>query len=96
MPEVTNLVFTHKEVVTALLKSQDIHDGIWALYVEFGIGAANIGSNPEDVQPAAIVPVLKIGLQQFNTINNISVDASVVNPLARKIKAVKTIANAGG
>ena len=38
----TNLVtFSYKEVVEALIKKQDLHDGIWALYIEFGIGAAN-------------------------------------------------------
>lgn len=89
MPEITKLVFSHKEVVTALLKAQDIHEGVWGLYIEFGIGATNIGSNPNDVQPAAIVPVLKIGIQQFDTINNLSVDASVANPLPKKAKSVK-------
>lgn len=91
MPEVKNLVFSHKEVVTALLKSQNIHEGIWGLYIEFGIGATNIGPNPNEVQPAAIVPVLKIGLQQFDTLSNISVDAAAVNPppAIEKPKGVK-------
>lgn len=91
MPEITNLVFSHKEVVTALLKSQGIHEGIWGLYVEFGIAAANVGPRPDEIQPAAIVPVLKIGLQQFDQINNISVDASVVNPIPTKAKFVKPV-----
>ena len=90
MPEVTKLVFSHKEVVTALLKTQNIHEGIWGLYVEFGIGAANFGPTPNDIQPVAIVPVVKIGLQQFDSITNISVDATTANPSPRKNKAVKT------
>lgn len=80
MPEFTNLVFSHKEIVTALIKSQNIHEGIWGLYVEFGISAANVGPNQEDIQPAAIVPILKIGIQQFKSLTNISVDAAEVNP----------------
>jgi hypothetical protein len=89
MPEITNLVFTHKEVVTALIKSQNIHEGIWGLYVEFGISAANIGQGPEDIQPAAIIPILKLGLQQFKNVTNISVDASVVNPDPNEGKLAK-------
>jgi hypothetical protein len=91
MPEITNLVFTHKEVVTALLKSQDIHEGIWGLYVEFGIGAANVGPSPDEIQPAAIIPVLKIGFQKFNEVTNISVDASEVNPITKKTKTSKIV-----
>ncbi len=88
MPETTSLVFTHKEVVTALIKSQNIHEGIWGLYVEFGISAANIGPGPDDIQPAAIVPVLKLGLQHFKNVTNLSVDASVVNPDPNKEKPI--------
>jgi len=90
MAEINNLTFTHKEVVKALLQSQGIHKGIWGLYVEFGIGAANVGPNQEEIQPAAIVPLLKIGLQQFNAVTNISVDASDVNPTSKRSKVKKS------
>lgn len=84
MPEITNMTFSHKEVVSALLTLQDIHEGIWGLYVEFGIGAANVGPTPDEIQPAAIIPLLKIGLQKFDAITNISVDAAAVNPITQK------------
>ncbi|NJA08276.1 hypothetical protein HC024_21485 [Methylococcaceae bacterium WWC4] len=82
MAEATQIMFTHREVVTALLKSQNIHEGIWALSVQFGMGAANIASNEdgEELNPAAIIPVLKIGLNRVDKINNLSVDASQANP----------------
>jgi len=79
---VSNISFSHKEVAEALVRKLDLHSGIWGLYIEFGIGAANIGGGPDDLNPAAIVPVLKIGLQKFRELNAISVDAAKVNPQA--------------
>ena len=80
MAEINMIAFSHKEVVTALIQQQKIHEGIWGLYVEFGIMAANVGPKPEDINPAAIVPIVKMGLQKFDQLTNISVDASEVNP----------------
>lgn len=80
MAEATQIVFSHKEVVEALLKKHGIHDGIWGLYVKFGIGASNIGASPADILPAAIVPVMELGIQKFDQENNIAVDAATVNP----------------
>ena len=78
----TNLVtFSYKEVVEALLKKQDIHEGLWALYIEFGIGAANAGPSNDQLSPSAIVPVGKIGIQRATEITNLSVNAAEVNPL---------------
>jgi hypothetical protein len=80
MAEITQLVFTHKEVATALIKAHGLHEGIWGLYIKFGITGANVGMTATDLQPAAIVPVLEIGLQKFEEENNIAVDAARVNP----------------
>lgn len=80
MAESTQIVFKHKEVVEALLKRQGIHEGIWGLYVRFGIQGANIGQSDADLVPAAIIPILEIGLQRFKEVNNLSVDAAEVNP----------------
>jgi hypothetical protein len=80
MAEATQIVFSHKEVVEALLKKQGIHEGIWGLYVKFGIGASNVGASPTDILPAAIVPVMELGLQKFDQENNIAVNAANVNP----------------
>ena len=80
MAETRQLVFTHKEVVEALIRQQGIHDGIWGLFVRFGLQAANIGINDESLTPAAIVPLLEIGLQKADKENNLSIDAAKVNP----------------
>lgn len=89
MSESTQIVFTHKEVVEALLRKQGISSGIWGLYVKFGIGAMNMGAGPADLNPTAIVPVMQIGLQQFEEINNLSVDASKVQTGIPKVKLKK-------
>ncbi len=80
MAENTQIFFTPKEIVTALLKQQGIHEGLWSLAVRFGIQAMNVGTGPDDLLPAAIVPVGGIGIQKAEAPNNLTVDAAVVNP----------------
>jgi hypothetical protein len=66
--------------VEALIRSSDLHEGLWGLYIEFGLAAANMGQGPADILPTAIIPVKKIGLQRFNEANNLTADAAEVNP----------------
>jgi hypothetical protein len=80
MAEADRISFTYKEVVEALLKTQSVHDGIWGLYVEFALAASNVGPSDEELKPAAIIPIIKIGIQRFEKENNLSFDASKVNP----------------
>lgn len=74
--------FTHKEVVEALIKKQDLHEGIWILNVRFGIGATNVKDpdRPEEASPAAIVPITGIGLRKVESLSPLAVDAAQVNP----------------
>lgn len=81
MPDTPQIfTFTHQELAEILIKQKNFHEGLWGIYVEFGIGAMNIGQGPNDLLPAAIVPVVKLGLQRFSELNNLSVDAAKVNP----------------
>ena len=80
MPEPTNITFNFHEVVIALIKAADIHEGIWGLFVRFGLGASNVGESETAVRPAAIVPIVEIGLQKFDKESSIAVDAAKVNP----------------
>ena len=80
MAEATEFSFSFKEVVEALLKKQGIHEGLWGLSVKFGIQATNVGPNASDLLPAAIVPLMSIGLSKFESETSLSVDASKVNP----------------
>jgi hypothetical protein len=80
MPEPAQITFTYKEVAEILIKAQGIHEGIWGLFIKFGLNAANIGENEAALRPAAIIPVLEIGLQKMDKESNIAVDAAKVNP----------------
>jgi hypothetical protein len=89
MPEIANIVFSYKEVATALLKAQDIHEGLWSLFMRFGLNAANMGGNDNELRPCAIIPVLEIGLQKAEKENNVTVDAAKVNPSPAQIAIPK-------
>lgn len=80
MPEVKHMTFEHREVVKCLLDKAGISDGIWMLYIEFGIAGANIGTSPEkkDICPTAVVPILKIGIQRSDEAHANTVDASAI------------------
>jgi len=83
MDEIKKL--TNKEVTLALIKHQDLHEGVWQLYIEFGIGAGNmpIAEENEDnlrVYPTAIVPVKTMGLMKVDKEGPLALDASKVNP----------------
>lgn len=82
MAEAQNYIFTFKEIAEALVKRQDIHEGLWAIYVEFGIGAGNIptGPNTETLMPAAVIPIVKMGIQRTEQPTPLTVDAAQVNP----------------
>ncbi len=86
MAQINTYTFDHRELAEILIKKQEIHEGFWAIYIEFGLGAANINQPTSDeLVPAAIVPVKKIGIHRHDTPNNLTVDASVVNP-GKKLK----------
>ena len=84
MNEPKIITLTHKEVINALIKHQNIHEGIWQLYVEFGISAGNVPTADESQElrlcPAAIVPIAKIGLRMVDKETPLALDASKVNP----------------
>ena len=80
---------TYNEVITALIKHQNIHKGIWQLYLEFAISGGNMPISPEGSQelrisPVAIVPITKIGLMKVDKENPLALDASKVNPAPKQ------------
>jgi hypothetical protein len=80
MPEANQITYSFKELATLMVKEQGLQEGIWGVYVRFGISAANAGPSDSDLKPTALVPVVDIGLQRFEELNNLSVDAAQVNP----------------
>jgi hypothetical protein len=91
MPEIANIVFSYQEVVIALLKAQGIHEGLWSLFVRFGINATNMGPNDNELRPTAIIPILELGLQKGEKDNNLTVDAAKVNPRTSVIARPNTV-----
>jgi hypothetical protein len=82
MAEPRQITFAYTELAEMLIKKQGIHEGLWGVYVELGIGGANVNPVPEaDAVPAAIVPLVRMGIQKFDVeVKGITVDAAVVNP----------------
>ncbi len=80
MADATQYMYKIKEVTVLLLKDQQIHEGHWQIAINFGFGAANVGPSEAELAPAAVVPVLAIGIQRFPEKTPLSVDAAEVNP----------------
>lgn len=78
MPEADRFLYDLRELAEILVKQQNIREGDWGVYIEFGLGAANVQTGPEQVTPAAINFVKKIGIQKFPEANNLTVDASEI------------------
>jgi hypothetical protein len=89
MPEATQYIYPFKELAEMMIKKQDLHEGLWAIYVKFGIQAANIGFGGEDYMPTAMVPILEIGIQKQDKPSSLTVNAAEVNPIVKARTAVK-------
>jgi hypothetical protein len=79
MAEPSQFVFSYKELAEMMVRQTGVKDGLWGVFVKFGIAASNIGETEESVRPAAIVPILEIGLQKFEKASNLTVDAALVS-----------------
>ncbi len=82
MPETKNYLFSYTELAELMIKKLDLHEGLWGIYVEFSLGAANVPTSPDNktIAPAAIAAIKGIGIQRFDAPNNLAVDAAAVNP----------------
>ena len=85
MGEPQIITFTYKEIATVLLKHQGIHEGLWALTVQLALQAGNIKVGPSegDIAIAAIIPLMKIGIQKSDKPTPLTVDAAEVNPIPK-------------
>lgn len=80
MPETKQITFKYNELTEMLIKQQNLHEGLWAIFIKFGIQGANLGPTRDELVPAAIVPILEIGIQRVDSPNGLTVDAAKVNP----------------
>lgn len=79
------ITFSYKELATVLIKHQGIHEGLWACTIQMGLNATaiKVGPSEDDIVPAAIIPLLKVGIQKQDKPNPLTVDAAEVNPLPK-------------
>jgi hypothetical protein len=95
MAEPKRIVLPYKELVELMIKKHDLHEGIWGLFARFGLNVANASVEYEGAQqmrPIAVIPLVEIGIQEYAALNEISLDAAVVNPrqkAAKKRRATK-------
>ena len=82
MPEVSQYVFSNRELLELLVKKADVHEGRWVLLASFGFSAGNFGPSADQMSPGAIVAVTQVGIQraQPDAPEAMSVDAAVINP----------------
>ena len=85
MPEAERRYFySHKAVVEELIKRQDLHEGHWMITIEIGLKGTNlpmkVAGGESVLTPAGIVHIFRIGITRTQEPNELSVDASEVNP----------------
>ena len=76
------ITFQFKELAAQRAREAGVHKGHWGLYVRFGLSASNVGPSQEDLLPAAIVPIVELGIQEFDAPNSLSVDAATLGSKA--------------
>jgi hypothetical protein len=88
MAESERKLFAAKELTEMLLKYAGIHEGHWALAVEFGFGAGSMalpGPGPESdfsPKPTAMVSIIRMGIERSDNATPLTTDAAKVNPPA--------------
>ena len=82
MPDREKKTFTYKELAEILIKHAGIKDGHWAIYTDFGLGAANVPIGDKSgevvVRPAAVVSINTVGIIRYEDPNPLTVDAATV------------------
>jgi hypothetical protein len=81
MAEPTQFVFAHKEIAEMLVHKQGLHDGLWTLGFQLGMGNT-LAPSPTggDPVPAVVVSILSIALQKADKDGPMTIDAAKVNP----------------
>lgn len=74
------LMHSHKELTEILIKYHDIHEGYFALNVEFQVGFGMMGPTPNEAVPSVIAGLARVGLNKVSEPTEHTVDAADVNP----------------
>jgi hypothetical protein len=81
MPEVGAYTFSYKEVVEALIKFQDLHEGHWQLNPGVKMSASNLGQTMNHLKPTIVISIDNFGLLKVEQETNMTVNAAKVNPV---------------
>jgi hypothetical protein len=88
MADPTQYKFTLKEVATALVKEQGIHEGLWRVEFEFVLGAGMFGPTSAESKPGGFIQInnMQLSRQAADSKDSVStVDAAVVNPASEQV-----------
>jgi len=90
MAQSERMTFTFKEITELMVRKAGVKEGLWAISLKLGIQGVSIGQTPDELVPAAIVPILEIGIERVDTPSRLSVDAAEVSaPLRARVKKAK-------
>jgi hypothetical protein len=90
MAEATVFSFDLREVATAMIKQQGLHEGLWMVVFEFNFVAGVMGPTPPTSMPGVMVQMSKLQLIRQNEVApsnaHLTVNAAEVNPEAAAAK----------
>jgi hypothetical protein len=95
MAEPTQFMFDLQEVLEDLIKRQGVRKGRWRITCELGFAGTNAQvpspSGELTVRPAAMVIIQRIGITKTEEINDLTLDAAVVNPESASKPSVRSV-----
>jgi hypothetical protein len=71
-------MFSFAEIAELLVRKAGVTEGHWGIQIRFALQGANVGPSDTELRPAALVPILEIGIRQYEKPTNLSVDAAEV------------------
>ena len=82
MPEVNEVTWPHRELVTLLIKAAGVHEGRWMLEFKFGLTPMHSGPSPDQISPGIVVAITSVGIHREvpGAPLSLVVDAAEVNP----------------
>jgi hypothetical protein len=84
MAEATQFSFDFREVATAMIKQQGLHEGLWMVAFEVNFVAGVLGTTPPTSMPSVLVQMTKLQLIRQDQVPppnpHLTVDAAEVNP----------------
>lgn len=89
LPNIVGIPMTLRELTELLIKHNGIHEGLYAITIEYQIGVGTTGPTPETVMPTAMVGISRIGISRANTAGPTTVDAALVNPRKKSRKKLQ-------